>query len=941
VACSLALAGSSVFFGPTLEAQTVRGTLSGRVLDPLGALVGGATVTVTTPDDVERTVEADGEGAFELTDVDPGAVDVRVSSPGFRVYRDAVEIVAGRETTLDVQLAILPDVREITVTAPAPAIIAPNTAATMILDSEALAALPDVPGGLPALLRILAPVSDAPGGAQITVNGFASNRLPSRDAIREIRVIQDPFSAQFGQPGMSRIEVLTEPGTGEFHGGVYSIFNDESLNSTNPFLDTRPNFQSRLYGASLSGPIVPGGATFFADYERSEVDDNAFINATVLDHEFRPVSRIGSIGAPRRGHTFSTRLDFDVTGRHTVVARYEYAVERSANEGVGAFSLPSVAATTRTRDHTFQLTATSRLGPGLVHEIRVQHVRNNQERTPQNPGPTIRVPEAFVSGGSEEGLSGFGRKRWDVTDHVLWIAGNHSLKAGGELRRIGLGDRSEFNFGGTFTFSGRVAPVIDENGIPIGDPGTTAISNIESYRRTLVLAGQGIGAAEIRDLGGGPSQLVIAAGEPETSVTRYEGALFMLDDWQLHPSLTMSTGLRLEAQNGLGARVDAAPRVGIAWAPGQNPSDTRFVIRGGGGVFYERVQAPLFLDARRYTGSVQRRFVVTDPLLLDLFPTVPSAADLAESAVPVTTVGLEDSIRTPYTMQVSLGLETRITPTWSMDVTAALSRLQHLLRSRNVNAPLPIEPSGTGVQVPAPGRPDPSVGEVHRYESSGRSNRHQVALNLVHYSSERFTHYLTYVWGKKLSDTTGPGAFPASSYDLSGEYGRAADDARHTIYWGGWFTVPGLFNFSPVVVWRSGLPFNITTGRDSNGDGLYLDRPSLAEPGTPGAVQTAFGTFDLDPMPGTPRIGRNYGEGPNFFAVHLQASRTLVLPAEGHRLVLEVQVQNLLNRSNFSLPVGNLGSPHFGVSPALAGDYGLGTNSLGSRRVELHLYWGF
>src|SRR5260221_99835 len=137
------------------------------------------------------------------------------------------------------------------------------------------------------------------------------------------------------------------------------------------------------------------------------------------------------------------------------------------------------------------------------------------------------------------------------------------------------------------------------------------------------------------------------------------------------------------------------------------------------------------------------------------------------------------------------------------------------------------------------------------------------------------------------SRRTGP--FAPNGYDLRSEYARSALTARHTWYFGGWLRPPGNFELTPLMLWRSGLPYNITTGRDSYGDSLFTDRPALA-PGLsgPNVVVTRVGTFNLNPAPGQAIIPRNYGTGPAFWTANLRVSRKFVFK-EGTAMTLAVQ----------------------------------------------------
>jgi hypothetical protein len=151
----------------------------------------------------------------------------------------------------------------------------------------------------------------------------------------------------------------------------------------------------------------------------------------------------------------------------------------------------------------------------------------------------------------------------------------------------------------------------------------------------------------------------------------------------------------------------------------------------------------------------------------------------------------------------------------------------------------------------------------------------------------------------------------------------------------------GGIEFTPLVVWRAGTPFNITTGQDNNGDSLFTDRPAFAtDLNLPSVVKTLFGNFDLNPIPGQQIIPRNYGMGPEFFIVNLRASKRFAFN-ERTSMILSAQGQNLFNRTNPGIPIGNLSSSSFGASHSAAGDWGFGSNNAGNRRFDLSVFFAF
>jgi len=195
------------------------------------------------------------------------------------------------------------------------------------------------------------------------------------------------------------------------------------------------------------------------------------------------------------------------------------------------------------------------------------------------------------------------------------------------------------------------------------------------------------------------------------------------------------------------------------------------------------------------------------------------------------------------------------------------------LRRRAINAPLP----GTFVPgVPGSGvRPLGTANNIFEYESSGRFDQNQLIVTLSSRFSRNVSFNINYAFSKTKSDTDGAGTFPANSYDLSGEYGRFSQDVRHRFFLTGSFRTRWGISLNPFLIVSSGTPFNITIGRDLNGDTLFTDRPAFATDLTkPGVVITKFGAFDPNPTPGAQIIPRNFGRGPGSLIANLRVSKT-------------------------------------------------------------------
>ena len=985
-------------------AQQPTGRVRGRILDELGGAIVGASVVAVDTNNKERTTTTNDQGLFSINDLTPGKYKIRASASGFAVYENPeVEIVAGQSRQIDIVLTVMIEEQKVTVNSDTQnlSVEPENNMGAIVLKGEDLSALPEDPDDLAAALQALAGPSAGPNGGQIFIDGFTGGRLPPLSSIREIRINANPFSAEYDRMGFGRIEIFTKPGTDRFHGQTSFSFNDNALNSRNPFALTRPPFQSKQYGGNLSGPISKKKASFFLDFEKRDIDDAALINATILDPDLNITHFSESVPTPNRRTTFSPRFDYQINPNNTLVARYTYTHSSQENAGVNTFSLQSRAFNTANTEQTFQLTETAILSKKIVNETRFQFIHQVSTQRGDDSTPTINVVDAFQGGGAGVGLASNTQNHFELQNNTSIVRGPQTLRFGARLRYVRVSDISQMNFAGTWTFAGGFAPELDANNQVVLDPDTGLplfdnISSIERYRRTLFFQQQGVSPEQIRLLGGGATQFSIAAGNPHAAASQLDFAAFIQDDWKVRPNLTLNLGLRYENQNNINSRLNFAPRVGFAWSPkGQGPAKT--VVRGGFGIFYDRISETLTLTAERLNGMNQQQFIVTNNDILNLFPTVPPPSILTSFETPLTIYQLASDIQAPYTMQSVISVEHQLSHTLKVAVSYINARTLHLLRTRAVNAPLP----GTFIPgVPDSGvRPMDTNENVFEYDSSGRFSQNQFIVNATKTLNRNSSLIAYYVFAKANSDTDGVGTFPANSYDLSTEYGRAALDIRHRFVLIGNVHAPWGLTLSPMVIFASGAPFNITIGRDLNGDTLFTDRPAFATDLTkPGVVITRWGAFDPNPTLDEQIIPRNFGTGPSSLTTRLGISKTFGFGKEAtssrggnrragevtgrgpfgagviggdrggggrggaggggggfgggggetskrYNLTFSINMQNPLNHPNLGRPNGNLSSPFFGLSTATAGNFGGFGGAPGSsaydRRIDVAVRFTF
>src|SRR5688572_30813491 len=351
--CAFSLTG-------VVAAQQRVGSLKGQVLDELGGAIVGAAVTAIDSRGVEKSSVTNDSGNYTITGLAPGKYTLRAVNAGFAMYESTeVEVIAGRPLQLDITLKVAIEEQKVTIAADSRELsVEPeNNAGAVVLKGEDLEALPDDPDDLAAALQALAGPSAGPNGGQIFVDGFTGGRLPPRASIREVRINSNPFSAEYDRLGFGRIEILTRPGSDRYRGQASLNFNDESLNSRNPFLETttRPPLQTRQYGGNFGGPLMKGKASFFVDFDKRDVDDEALIVGEVLDENNNIVDFNATAPIPSRRTSFSPRIDYQINQNHTLVARYNYT-KNTRITGVGGYSLPSRAYDTENSEQSIQFT---------------------------------------------------------------------------------------------------------------------------------------------------------------------------------------------------------------------------------------------------------------------------------------------------------------------------------------------------------------------------------------------------------------------------------------------------------------------------------------------------------------------------------------------------------------------------------------------------------
>ncbi|HLY43809.1 MAG TPA: carboxypeptidase regulatory-like domain-containing protein [Terracidiphilus sp.] len=942
------------FAGVFALAQGTAGEIRGVVADPTGAVVPSADVVLTGASGSSKSASSGRDGSFHIAGVEPGTYTLVVSAKGFApTTLENIEVQSGQSLQENVTLQLPVEQQQVEVSAESLGVstAADNNASAIVIKGKDLDALSDDPDELQNELNALAGPSAGPNGAQIFIDGFTGGQLPPKSSIREIRINQNPFSAHYDKLGYGRIEILTKPGTDKLHGNAMIMGNDSAFNSLNPFVSQEPSYYTTFMNASAGGAMGKK-ASWFSSIFRRDNASNSIINADLLGANGSPYNYTAAVSNPQSRLDVGPRFDFQLGDKNTLTVRYMLDRQVQTNSGVSQFALQSQAYNVSNYENSLQVSDTQILSANAVNETRFQYIRDRDNQTAQNSDPTVTVQGAFTGGGSNSGVVRDNQDRFEFENDTTIAKGAHAIEFGGRFRLTRDANYSTSGFNGNYIYS-----------------------SLAAYAANT------------------PSEYDVTAGNANSNVDVFDAGLFYQDDYKFRPNLTLSYGLRYEAQNRISDHNDWAPRVSFAWAPKIGSGPAKTVIRAGYGWFYDRFNSTYVLDAIRQNGVNQQQYVVKDPTFYQNAP--PASALASLTSVAPTVYQVASNLRASLNMQSAVGVEHQFGKIATASVTYVNSRGVHQYLSDNVNAFLPGTydvATGTGT------RPNGLNENIYQFQSGGVYNQNQLMMNYT-VRAKRVSLFGFYVLNFANADTSGATYFPSNPFDPGADYGRANFDVRNRFLMAGNLTGPYGVSFSPMLVVNSGTPYNIVIGQDLNGDNQFNDRPAYATAASTDVVQTPYGTFDLNPSADAARIPYNFGMGPGQLSMNARISKSFGIgpkvegsgpmggfgggpggggpppggggPSGGpggggppggglgpgglsrsggpprldqavprrYSLTFSAMTRNIFNNVNLAQPVGVLESPLFGKSNALAG--GFFSSPASNRSIDLQLMFNF
>jgi hypothetical protein len=861
-----------------LSAETkISGQITVIVQDASNSVVSGAQIEI---DGQGKRLEAatDQKGAYSLHQAPLGSYKVSARAAGFSPAEANFDLTAAwPDQHVRLVLRVMEHLEQVEVQGGTKANFSKGLGA-QVLGSHEIALLPDDPDQLRARLQLLAAASGGSSGdAPIQVDGFLTqSSIPSKSAIREIRINPDLYSAQYpNQPifGGGLIEIDTKPALDSVHGGFGWTWNDSLLNARDPLAATRAPLSKNVWSGELSMPIIRHRLSSFTSIEKKNLNEYGVVDAETLGTDLTPQRVVENVATPQHFLSAMERLDLQVNPLNLIALR----VTRQSNDvdhfGAGALTLPDASSRQQSQRTEVQLSMTSTLSQSLLNEARLGLTLDKTWLTPYSNTPAISVAGGFLSGGSGSQYSTDARKNLELSDTLSWALPKHTIRAGFQVLRFGIDQHQGAGFNGQLLFAGGI----------FGSDGLY-LSGLDQYRNWL-----------LNVPGVTPTVDQYTQGAAQLGLAQWQTALFVQDEWQASSKLSLSMGLRYEAQTNPTDRGSFAPRFGTAYSFGKS---REWVVRLRAGVFYRRIDPAVALEDLRLGVGQQTDFL-----------------QYGSSTILNNRLPLDGSIKPGLSVQPQLTLERRI-----KGGTTIQTGYTELYADRLLHSVSALNPIGAAL-----------VENSLEYQSTGAS-RGSVALVNVNSSAIRnLTFFGGYMYMNLKTNADSPNLFPQSTAYGSSDWAMPAWQSRHRFYAGGFVRLPGKVELTFLTALTAGNSFDITTGTDNNQNGIFNDRPSIVTAGFPGAILTPYGY--LDPFAVDGNLPRNVGRLPASFIIDSGISRRFGLgKAEKSRsLTVSLRATNLTNHFNISAVDGVLGSPLF-LQP---------TSADPSRRVELGFRFSF
>lgn len=867
------------------QTASQRGKVIITVADQSGAIVPGATVTMVGLDPATKAVatppaKSDDKGVVTFERVVLGRYSIQGQFPGFDLglLRD-VRVKAGDNKHL-VILPLKQMTESVTVSQDTRTAGSTRPSIGLALTREQIEALSDDPDEMQRQLQDI-----AGAGARFRVDSFEGSQLPPKAQIKSIHITRDQYAAESHSIGELFIDIVTQPGMGPLRVNGNLGYNGSALNSRTQLQPKKGPEQNRNFGMGMGGTIAKRRTDFSLNLFGNDSYSTPFLNASAANGSGPRVETL-NLRTPFKSVSLSGTLNHALTRDQTIRISANVGRNSQENLGVGNYSYPERAFSTRGHNYSLNLQEVGPLGRRFFINTRAA-IRASVSRSESVlEAPTIVVTDAFNSGGAQRG-GGTRSRSVSVLSDLDYIRGIQSWRAGVQIDGTWFHSDDQTNYLGTYTFT-----------------------SMENY------------------LAGKPTFFSKRIGDPTIEYSNVQGGVYLQDDIRVSKTLTLSPGIRYELQTHVTDYNGFAPRFGMTWSPFKSGKTT---IRGGGGLFYEWLQTGSYAQTIRLDGFHQRNLTITNP-------TYPDPGDVGRISQTDRYLLGPDYVL-PRNVGANVSLDQAITNRIRFSASYTFSKASQVARGRNLNAPLGgVRPDGRFLNVIETVSDAQARSQAFSISSSFSLIAPSAAANLPRINWKRLSFNAFYSGYHMRNNSDGPFSVPASG-SLASEWGPSLGRPPHAIS----------FNINSGIVknvsmgggfnMQSGSPYNILTGIDNNGDQILNDRPA--------GVSRNSARVPVWNLNSNLRLGYtwSFGHGaattPQGIAIpvgalpagliRVEVGAGPVSAAGKYRLSINVSASNLTNRSNYGGYTGVMTSPFFGKP-----------NSSGNgRRVQISTSFGF
>ena len=864
------------------------------VTDQTAGVLPGATVTVTGLDAATKatapiiTHTAD-KGVVTVENLARGLYSVRIDMDGFNpMLIPDVNLVKG-DNKRSITMGLKSMSETVTVRRDQQIVAADRGSVTFgsALTREQIENLPDDPALLEAALREM-----AGGDSIIRVDSFEGGRLPDKSQIKAIHISRDQFAAENHFAGGISIDIVTQAGSGPFRMNSGYNVADSALNGKSPLVPAKGASRNQGFNVGGGGTVIPNrmSINFNGGLQRGFNEPNIYANTTS-----GLISEAAKLRSHSNGYNMYGDVTYALTKDQTLRVYYSQFHGDDTNNGVGQFDLLDRAYSSTNTSRSIRGQEAGPLGRRFVTNTKFSVNWSESSTSSFSDARTIRVIDNFTSGGAQR-RGGRNTRDFMVQSDLDYVRGMHTVRVGVLAASGNYRSDDSSNYNGTYTFESLDA---------------FNAGKARTFTRRI--------------------------GDPLIEYFNTQAAVYLQDDIRVHKNLSFSPGVRYEVQTHLRDWKAIGPRFGVTWAPFKNGKTS---VRASWGIFYDYLSTGTYEQALRIDGFRQQELSVLNPS----YPHPGSAGSVSIGNKYL----IDPNLQMPLNQRLSGGIDQQIGTRARVSATYSYTLNSESLRGENLNAPV------NGV------RSDRNFNNIIRAVSDGSARQHQLitsaswqfatptpALQRERFNIRRGGINVSYFLAKARNNTDGAFQPPASG-DIAKEWGPAFGDVRQRINFG--LNSQALKNFSMNLNFSgaTGSAYNITTGRDDNGDFIFNDRPAGygRNAGRGDGNWNVNGSFTYNMT-----FGKPTGGGGGMGGIPMGGGTIVMMPGGGdvrsmvlngmaqgaaqqpgrYRLSIFLRISNLTNHAN-----------PFGYSGAMTSSlFGKPTNYAGVRSVNIGLNFGF